>query len=115
MFLWGILARLLVTKFTICLGNVKDAPGDNVPYSFREVSGLFKTSRTIWFPTRAIRQDLRFTVLIREESLTICRCNYKGRTFSLVMLRLVKESKIIVVFIHFLFYGLFLGRARTFW
>jgi len=76
-------------------------PGDNVPMSFREANGFFKMSRSIWFPTRAMRQDLRFTVLIREESLTICRCNYKGSTFSLVMLRLVKESKIIVVFIHF--------------
>ena len=89
-------------------------PGDNVPNSFREASGFFKMSRIIWFSTRAMRQDLRFTVLIREESLTICRCNYKGSTFSLVMVRLVKESKIIVVFIHF-FYRLFLGRPRTFW
>ena len=41
-----------------------------------------------------MRRDLRFTVLIREdstprrlESLTICRCDYKGSTFSSVILR----------------------------
>ena len=77
--------------------EVKDAPdqirsdhntGDNVPYSFREVSGFFnvpyyfisnkgyETGPPVYSPYPR-----------RLESLTIRGCNYKGSTFSSVILR----------------------------
>ena len=35
----------------------------------------------------ALRRDLQFFVLIREGSLNICRCNYKGSTFFSIIQR----------------------------
>ena len=95
--LWGTSARLLITQFTINLMEVKDAPvlirldhntGDYVPYSYRTASGFFnipyylisnkgyETGPPIYSPYPR-----------RLESLTICGCNYKGSTFSSVILR----------------------------
>ena len=99
-FCGGLLARLLVTQFTIIIiffMEVKDAPvqlrldnntGDYVPYSYRTVSGFFnvpyylisnrgyETGPPVYSPYPR-----------RLESLTVCRCNYKGSTFSSVILR----------------------------
>ena len=57
-------------------------PGNSMPYSIRIVCGFFT-------PHRVVRRGLRFIVLIREDLkvLTICRCIYKGSTFSSVILR----------------------------
>ena len=96
--LWGTLARLFVTQFTIFFFmEVKDAPvqirldhnsGDYVPYSYRTASGFFnvpyylisnkgyETGPPVYSPYPR-----------RLESQTICRCNYKGSTFSSVILR----------------------------
>ena len=60
----------------------------SMPYSLRIVCGFFYVPLGCehW---RVVRQGLRFIVLIREDLkvLTICRCNYKGSTFSSVILR----------------------------
>ena len=62
--------------------------GNFMPYSFRIVCRFFNVPRNCEH-SRVVRRGLQFIVLIREELkvLTICRCNYKGSTFSSVILR----------------------------
>ena len=57
--------------------------GNFIPYSFRIVCGSFDVPRNCEH-SRVVRRGLRFIVLIRGDLkvLTICRCNYKGSTFS---------------------------------
>ena len=94
--MWGTLARLLITKFTIILGSGRWLCPDRsdyntrdfVPYSYRIVSGFlnvphylisnkgYETGPPVYSPYPR-----------RLESLTMCRYNYKGSTFSSVMLR----------------------------
>ena len=59
-----------------------------MPYSFRIVCGFFNIPQNCEH-SRVVRRGLWFIVLIREDLkfLTICRCNYKGSTFSSVILR----------------------------
>ena len=62
--------------------------GSSMPYSLWIVCGFFYVPLGCehW---RVVRRGLRFIVLIREDLkvLTICGCNYKGSTFSSVILR----------------------------
>ena len=54
--------------------------GNYVPYSLRTVSGFFKVPQS-YLQTRVVRRGLR-PYPRRLESLTICRCQSKGSTFS---------------------------------
>ena len=95
--LWGTLARLLVTQFTINFMEVKDAPvqirldhnsRDYVPYSSRIGSGFFNVPYyLISNKSYEMGPPVYSPYPRRPESLTICRCNYKGSTFSSVILR----------------------------
>jgi len=62
--------------------------GNFMPYSFRIVCGFSNVPRNCEH-SRVVRRGLRFIVLTREDLkvLSICRCNYKGSTFSSVILR----------------------------
>ena len=62
--------------------------GNFMPYSFRIMCGFFNVPQDCEH-SRVVRRGLRFIVVIREDLkvLTICRCNYKGSTFSSVILR----------------------------
>ena len=62
--------------------------GNFMPYSFRIMCGFFNVPQNCE-QSRVVRRGLRFIVVIREDLkvLTICRCNYKGSTFSSVILR----------------------------
>ena len=62
--------------------------GSFTPYSLRIVCGFFYVPLGCEY-LRVVRRGLRFIVLIREDLkvLTICGCNYKGSTFSSVILR----------------------------
>ena len=62
--------------------------GNFMPYSFRIMCGFFNVPQNCEH-SRVVRRGLRFIVVIREDLkvLTICRCNYKGSTFSSVILR----------------------------
>ena len=64
-----------------CYIFTEDSPnnGNFMPYSFRIMCGFFNGPQN----------SERFIVVIREDLivLTICRCNYKGSTFSSVILR----------------------------
>ena len=60
----------------------------SMPYSLQIVCGFFYVPLGCehW---KVVRRGLRFIVLIQEDLkvLTICGCNYKGSTFSSVILR----------------------------
>ena len=60
----------------------------SMPYFLQIVWGFFYFPQN-WEHSRVVRRGLRFIVLIREDLkvLTICKCNYKGSTFSSVILR----------------------------
>ena len=62
--------------------------GNFMPYSSRIVCGFFNVPWNCEH-SRVVRRGLRFIVLIQEDLkvLTICRCNYKGSTFSSVILK----------------------------
>ena len=62
--------------------------GHFMPYSFRIMCGFFNVPQNCEH-SRVVRRGLRFIVVIREDLkvLTICRCDYKGSTFSSVILR----------------------------
>ena len=100
-FCGGLKPDCLLCSLQLIFMEVKDAPvqlrldhntGDYVPYSYRTVSGFFNVPYyLISNKGTYMRRDLRFTVPFprRLESLTVCRCtcNYKGSTFSSVILR----------------------------
>ena len=74
--------------------EVKDAPvqirldhntGDYVPYSYRTVSGFFNVPYYL-IPNKGDETEPPvYCPYLRR--LTICRCSYKGSTFSSVILR----------------------------
>ena len=91
-FLWGILLRLPVTQFTICLERERclqpdygqtTTPWTTSPALFKYWAGSLM-SHNNWFLTRT---PVYSPCLRRPKSLTICWCNYKGSTFSSVILR----------------------------
>ena len=55
--------------------------GNSMPYSLRFMCGFFNVPQG-YEHSSVVRRDLRFIVLNprRLESLTICRCHYKGST-----------------------------------
>ena len=90
-----IYPRILKVAYTaLYLWAFNHQMRDRPPY--RELRPLL-FSKSVWvllyvpqnYLSRAGRQDLRFIVLIREdwEVSAICRCYYKGSTFSSMILR----------------------------
>ena len=70
--------------------KVNHNTGNYVPYSFREVCGFLKSPAnhvTLKMRDTGLQYCLYSPYLRRLERLTICRCNYKGSTFSSVILR----------------------------
>ena len=64
-------------------------PGSTSPILFEQWRGFFYIQQE-QITEIAVRRDLRFFVIIRvnwKDSVTICRCHYKGSTFFAVILR----------------------------
>ena len=71
---------------------LKDRPdhntGNYMPYSFRLVCGIFNVPQSLWTLKGCETGPSVFSSYPRRlESRTICGCNYKGSTFSSVILR----------------------------
>ena len=86
---WSLVHSEDYVKPTTLLKERQDHhTGNYMPYSFRLVCGIFNVPQSLWTLKGCETGPTVFSPHPRRlESLTICGCNYKGGTFSSVILR----------------------------